>query len=137
MVPNTIKRSADQKRAKFCLGRINEYANRDFSWQDNYVSYVKSLSATIMMCGLGQAMAFLLAKAGGDKSKPHGQLYRDIELWLCGDDGIFLDQSNLMDALTTHDMGTYLQAQAESLSLLVWLKKFATAFLGKAGGTHE
>jgi CRISPR-associated protein Cmr5 len=137
MAHNTIKRSADQKRAQFCLNRINEYENRDSAWQDNYVSYVKSLPATILMCGLGQAMASLLAKPGRDEGKPHGQLYRDIELWLCGNEGIFPGQDNLMTALTASDMGTYLHAQAESLSLLIWLKKFASAFLGKVGGKVE
>lgn len=137
MAHKTLRRSAEQKRAEFCLCRINEYENRDSAWQDNYVSYVKSLPATILMCGLGQAMASLLAKAGRDKAKPHGQLYSDIELWLCGNEGIFPGQDNLMTALTASDMGTYLLAQAESLSILIWLKKFATAFLGKAGGKVE
>ena len=137
MNKKSITRSAEQERAGYALSRVNDYSGKDSDWKEKYASYVKSLPATILMCGLGQGMAFLLAKSGKDKGEPHGRLYSDIEGWLCGKEEIFPEKSNLMDALTKTDMNTYLQAQAEALSLLVWLKKFATAFLGKAGGTGD
>lgn len=128
----TVIKSAEQERAGYSLGVINAYKIKDSAWQQSYSSYVKSLPATILNCGLGQAMAFLLAKAGGNMGSPHGQLYCDLEKWLCRDGGVFSPQDNLMEALTANEMKKYLVAQAEALSLLVWLKKLATAFLRKA-----
>lgn len=127
-----IKRSLEQKRAQFSLCQIqNIEKEKDEKWQAKYTSYVKSLPATILMCGLGQAMAMLRAKAKGDMTTPHGRLYQDVQWWLCAEEekGIFPKGKDLMEALTDTDMDTYLRAQAESLALLVWLKKFATAFL--------
>ncbi|MGI6365389.1 MAG: type III-B CRISPR module-associated protein Cmr5 [Bacillota bacterium] len=127
-------KSAEQNRAKYALGVIDSHKSKDASWQERYSSYVKSLPATILTCGVGQAMASLLAKAGDDLSSPHGQLYRDLEGWLCRNQGIFSSQANLMTALTDAEMDTYLAAQAEALAMMVWLKKFAVAFLKKAKG---
>mgnify|MGYP000848865337 CR=1 FL=1 len=127
MADTNIKRSIEQKRAEFCLELVRAHGERELPWQENYVSQVKSLPATIYMCGLGQAMAFLLSKGSG----VHEQLYNDITLWLCRDEGVF-PAGKLMEALTTSSMETYILAQSEALALLVWLKKFAVAFLAGA-----
>ncbi|MTI96662.1 MAG: type III-B CRISPR module-associated protein Cmr5 [Firmicutes bacterium] len=136
---SSLERSAEQNRAKFALDQIKKYQEtKDSSWQSNYQSYVKSLPATILMCGLGQAMASLMSKDDGNLASAHGRLYADMQQWLCGQEGTFPGQKNLMDALAGSDMDTYLRAQAEALAVLVWLKKFATAFLKKrTDGTHD
>src|SRR5690554_1457577 len=124
-----LKQSLNQKRAQFSLCQIQSHQKQNEDWQNRYTSYVKSLPATILMCGLGQAMATLRAKAKQDMKSPQWQLYRDLQLWLCDQKGIFSANTDLLTALTENDMDTYLRAQAESLALLEWLKKFATAFL--------
>ena len=133
MSEKALKQSIEQRRAKYCLKVVNAHKDRrDIDWQDSYATYTKSLPATVFSCGLGQAMASLLAKDGSRGQKPHGQLYSDIEGWLCGEGEVF-PKGDLMAILTASSMEKYMFAQSEALALLVWLKKFATAFLGKAG----
>jgi CRISPR-associated protein Cmr5 len=124
-----------QRRAAYALERIN--ALKETGGYGNYVSYVKSLPAAILINGLGQAAATLLA-ANDD---PHKILYTQLSTWLCGDlpEMPYQGAPDLIRALVTHDQSLYLRAQGESLLLLEWLKKFATAFLEKktGGNDHE
>ena|SRR5208282_3432075 len=115
-----------QRRARHALGRIHERKQTEPKTYGNYVSHSRSLPAAILMNGLGQACATLLAK-----SEDHRLLYNDLQSWLCGDDSSapFRNRPNLMDAITQGDQPSYLRAQAEALSYLVWLKKFANAYL--------
>ncbi len=124
-----------QRRAAHALGRIETYKNAGVDSYKNYVSYVEALPATILMNGLGQAAATLLSKAEGDLKKPHGLLYADVQDWLCGSDAAVPYRNTtggndrLMQAILARDEGMYLRAQAEALEYLVWLKKFANAWL--------
>ena len=114
--------SSEQKRARYALETIEHHQHKDQAWQARYTSYVKSLPAMILSNGLGQSMAFFLSKASGEKDSPYGQLYKDIENWLCNPKGLLPEHKNLMTALTASDMNAYLAAQAESLAVLNWLK---------------
>ena len=123
-----------QRRAAHALACVQKHVGKSYG---NYVSYVSALPATILMNGLGQACATLLSKAGGDKTKPHRLLYADLEKWLCGSDSAapYKGTPELMNAIVTGTQDKYLRAQAEALSYLVWLKKFANAYLEH--GTSE
>ncbi len=133
MNPQTLA----QRRAAHALRCVEEHAqrNRNQNQPDygNYVSYVETLPATILMNGLGQAAATLISKAEGDLRKPHGLLYADLQSWLCGTDEAapYRGAGNLMQAITCGNETAYLHAQAEALAWLVWLKKFANAYLKK------
>lgn len=118
-----------QRRAAFALEQINLLA--ETGNYGKYASYVKALPAAILMNGLGQAAATLLA---GDE--PHKILYRHLSTWLCGDipEMPYTGAPGLIQAITTNDQNLYLRAQAESLLFLEWLKKFATAFLENGTG---
>jgi CRISPR-associated protein Cmr5 len=120
-----------QRRACHALGQIQEHEKAGKDSYKNYVSYAESLPATILMNGLGQACASLLAKAEGVLEKPHGLLYVDLQSWLCGSDPAvpFKGKPGLMDAIIGSDQATYFRAQTEALAYLVWLKKFANAYL--------
>lgn len=130
-----------QRRAQHALERVQEHQERGPQAYGNYVSYVEALPATIVMNGLGQACAMLLAKAQGDLARPHGLLYSDLESWLCGRDeaapfrGTTKNAYPLMHAITSADQNAYLRAQTEALAYLEWLKKFACAFLQR--GSEE
>lgn len=119
-----------QRRAAHALKCVEAYVGKSYG---NYVNYVESLPTTILMNGLGQAAATLLSKAEGDLTKPHGLLYENLRDWLCGDGNadVFKGERKLMKAITTKDQNDYLHAQAEALAWLVWLKKFANAYLKK------
>jgi CRISPR-associated protein Cmr5 len=125
-----------QRRACHALRRIQEHGKAGKHFYKNYVSCAESLPATILMNGLGQACATLLAKAEGVLEKPHGLLYVDLQLWLCGPDPAapYRNGGNLMDAITRGDQTAYLRAEAEALAYLVWLKKFARAYLERGDG---
>lgn len=122
------KQSLDQRRAEHALKCIKE-REKDAK-QSDYLSYVKALPATILQNGLGQAMATLLAAAKGKENDSHYRLYKDVQSWLCGsgEDAIF-PEGDLLEAITSNDQQHYLKAQAEAQAYLVWLKKFAAAFL--------
>ena len=127
------EQSLDQRRAKHALNCIKK-RQKDSTKQSDYLSYVKALPATILQNGLGQAMATLLAAAKGKENDPHQHLYKDVQSWLCSDneDATF-PKGDLLEAITSNDQQHYLKAQAEAQAYLVWLKKFAAAFLnGKA-----
>jgi CRISPR-associated protein Cmr5 len=123
--------SLAQRRARHALGLIQKHEKAAQDSYQNYVSYAESLPATILMNGLGQACATLLAKAEGKLDRPHGLLYEDLQSWLCGGDSAapFRNSGNLMEAIIGSKQDTYFRAQAEALAYLVWLKKFANAFL--------
>lgn len=117
-----------QQRAADALAKIQQLEKAgDYG---NYVSYAKALPATILTNGLGQAAASLLAQG-----KEKGTLYKHLEQWLCHDHDRAPYQGSpcLITAITQHDQARYLQAQAEALAWLEWLKKFAVAFLKDEG----
>lgn len=127
-----------QRRAAHALARILAHQKAGKDAYGNYVSYVEALPAAILMNGLGQAAATLLAKAEGDLDKPHGRLYADLQDWLCGHDPAapFRDcpakgDDCLMQCICDSDQRKYLRAQTEALAWLVWLKKFARAYLDR------
>ncbi len=81
-------------------------------------------------------MAFLLADAEGKEQKASWQLYNDLQSWLCKEENprCIYKNSELIKSLMDNDRSKYLQAQDEALKLLVWMKKFADAYLPKSGG---
>jgi len=138
--------SLAQKRAGYALDRINEIEGKDYTWESNYLSYVKALPATIIMSGLGQALAMVKAGANkkGDVKKGNAKLYEHMSAWLCNEDGSgwqnspYRREDNVLDAITNLDEDDYIRAQAEAMEYLEWLKKFAVAFLvEKEGGGGE
>lgn len=126
-----------QRRATHALERTRKHEQAGKDTYKNYVSYVESLPANILMNGLGQACATLLSKAGGDLKEPHGLLYDDLQKWLCRDDATapYPKAADLMQAICEKDQKAFLRAQTEALAYLVWLKKFACAYLER--GTDE
>lgn len=129
------QQSLAQRRATHAFGCVKEHIGKSYG---NYVNYVERLPATILMNGLGQACATLLSKAKKEddvknRDSGHLLLYKDLERWLCGsDDAVpYRGSSNLIEAIIHRDQESYLRAQAEALAYLVWLKKFANAYLQK------
>jgi len=126
-----VTQSLAQKRAKDALGKIRglrDDANSDYG---NYVSFVKALPATIIMTGLGQALA--MEKAG--KKKGHDILYKHMNDWLCNNNNNgwknspYRNKNDVLEAITVLNENDYIRAQAEAMEYLEWLKKFAVAYL--------
>lgn len=130
------RRSQAQDRALHALKRIEALPDE----RGNYLSYVKALPATIIMSGLGQAMAM---EKAGVKDPGHVLLYRHVESWLCNMDGEGWASSpygrdgDLVRAIVYGSHEDYVRAQAEALEYLEWLKKFAVASLSPAMAPDE
>ncbi|SRR5579871_6931894 len=100
---------------------------------DEYRSYAESLPASIVMNGLGQACAMLLAQAKNrpGKEDAHRLLYEHLQDWLRGPTyaAVYPTNQDLVEAVIKHGQCAYIRAQVESLTYLNWLKKFAQAYL--------
>ncbi|MFH1097739.1 MAG: type III-B CRISPR module-associated protein Cmr5 [Candidatus Desantisbacteria bacterium] len=120
-----------QQRAKYALEKVT--AAKDDSNINNkeYKSYASGLPAMIQMNGLGQAAAFYCSKGTGDKpeQKTYRALYNLLSGWL-NEPGQPYAGHDLLEGITHGEMHTYKLAQAESLALLDWVKKFARAYMG-------
>ena len=117
----------EQQRAKHvweCLNRVNTAQRKE------YLTCVKSLPATVLMAGLGQAAAMLAAKGGAQLV-----VYTALESWLCRQDELapFAGGNGLLPSLMNSSRDEYLSAQREALLWLEWLKKLAVARLAQEG----
>lgn len=135
-----MTKTLEQKRAADSLAKIDRIMtieSRGEEWKDKYASYVESLPAAILNCGLGQAAATLLAASKKQNKRfeddPHYVLYMHVQDWLCrnSDEAPYNGTDNLLKAITAGDRGSYMLAQAEALKWLEWHKKLAVAYLKK------
>ena len=126
--------SLEQRRAARALKSVKEI--EDKSYGSKFRSYVERLPASIVMNGLGQALASELAAAGRSEegkidSEAHERLFVEIEDWLMRERKIYSEKADLMRAIVSGSQNQYVLAQAEALAYLEWLKKFSQAFLKK------
>jgi len=128
------EKTLGQKRAAHALDAIKSLEKKkDYG---NFGSYVQRLPATIVMNGLGQAMAGELAAARlakGEKmsadERAHKALFDCVESWLFECEA-YSGNGGLMAAVVKSSQDDYVRAQAEALAYLDWLKKFSQAYLG-------
>jgi CRISPR-associated protein Cmr5 len=116
-----------QLRAAFAFNCIKQALALDSDQQRELKSYIQALPAMIQMNGFGQAIAFYKAHPEGKRGgKAYQLIYSWISSWL-KQQSIY--SQDLMQAIVEQDMASYQLATAETLALLVWLKKFARAYL--------
>ena len=118
-----------QKRAAHALNAINKLVKQNN--YGNFGSYVQRLPATVVMNGLGQAMAGELAAGRGGKNddeRAHKILFEFVESWL-RESKAYPKDRGLMEAIVKSNQEDYVRAQAEALAYLDWLKKFSQAYL--------
>ena len=130
-------RTSEQVRAENALARVRELAGEPDDLRQLYRAYVDRLGPSIMMNGLGQALATERATASGRsvRERAHWRLYENLQGWLCRDDGnIYPGGADLLQAIMANDQSKYLLAQAEALAWLDWHKKFCRAELPEGGG---
>lgn len=125
--------SLEQQRAADALKRTKDLEKETDEFKRRYRSYIDRIGPTILMNGLGQALATELASAGENRNteqKAHKQVYESLELWLCNNrNGVYPPNSDLLDAIMNKEESLYLHAQAEALAWLQWHKKFCRAIL--------
>ena len=132
-------RTVEQKRAAHAFSRVAELDAHCRPLKEKYRTYVDRLGPTIVMSGLGQALAIERAAAGAkpksDDEKAHAELYRSLQGWLCRADGeVYPSADNLLEAIMGHDEAHYLHAQSEALAWLEWHKKCCRATFPKGEG---
>ena len=130
--------SLAQQRAQHALAAITKLAAPNAPSYGNYLSYVKALPANVRSLGLGQALAFALAKCKDDPKNPYRLLYDHVTDWVC-QRSIYSGATpeNFMTMLTSGDQTQYLHAQIETMAYLEWLKKFAVAQLKEDKAVQE
>lgn len=127
-------RTLEQRRAAHALARVHELSRRPPAFKERYRSYVDRLGPSIVMNGLGQALATERAA----EEDAHHELYKSLSKWLCRrEDGIYREGQDLLQELMERDESSYLRAQAEALAWLEWHKKCCRAFFPKEDGTGE
>lgn len=123
------EKTLGQKRAAHALKAIAKLVEKNN--YGNFGSYVQRLPATIVMNGLGQAMAGELAAGRGgkdDDERAHKTLFGFVESWLW-ESKTYPNDEGLMEAIVKSNQEDYVRAQAEALAYLDWLKKFSQAYL--------
>lgn len=134
----SVKRTqalVEERRQKSGSSEKEQKNTKNFGAE--YKSYAECLPASIVMNGLGQACAMLLAQAKGEAAEKdaHRLLYDQLQDWLCGasNAAIYPDHQDLVEAIVSHGQRHYIRAQVEALAYLNWLKKFAQAYLSADG----
>lgn len=129
-------RTLEQKRANFAMKAIKEQQEKKNTAKD-YATKVRGLSTMVLQNGLGQALAYLLADANGERSKPSYKVYTLLNDWLVGaadelhPERVYTVSDDLIDALMSGSRQDYQRAQQATLALLAWMHKFADAYLPK------
>lgn len=133
-------RTLEQERARYALSCIRKHIPGQGAKDGEarkYGTLVRRLPTMVLQNGLGQALAFLLADAEGREDKPSRRLYDELEIWLHGAPGaerpdrVYQNGRDLIDALMEGTRDDYRRAQMAALGLLVWMRKFADAYLPK------
>jgi CRISPR-associated protein Cmr5 len=145
-MPQAQRRKLEQERAAhayFCASDAKAKLNEKYK---EYVGWVKKLPAMISTNGLGQAMAFLAAKAKTKNNAPNtstveGMVYVAIESWLIRsgkpysnplDDEVDVKPVwKLLYRIIHRDSVTYRYATAEAMAYLAWLKSLSDSLLEK------
>ncbi len=121
------QRTLEQERAKAAWMNIAQVKGE--SYRKEYLSLVRSAPADIQISGLGQTLAFWRSKGKNE----HETLYEHVSGWVMQQVEKQLGKQNQQKLLAwisleaTSDQ--YRQATAETMSFLLWLKRFAEAEL--------
>ncbi len=125
--PAFARQTWDQKRAAAAWDRIRAVRKMKEGDARDYARAAKQASTRILTGGLGQALAFLLAKAAGDEGSPLRQLYDDLSSWVLNGRGIRARGDHLLDGIIHGDAAFLRRATDETLAYLGWLTRFAEA----------
>ena len=131
-------KTIEQRRAADALSRVNALRTKPDKgkFKTRYRAYVDRLGPSIVMNGLGQALATERAAAGpnpeNDDQRAHHELYVSLQGWLCRpNDGVYPPGHDLLQTIMNYPESCYLHAQAEALAWLEWHKKCCRASFPK------
>ncbi len=119
--------SLDQKRAELAEQKVPS------SPSEKYRSIVRNFPAMVQSMGIGQAIAFLMAKKD---DKGHQDLLHHITEWLFRDNAVpwtspapatATEDDKLLKRLLLHDSAVWWAAEREAIEFSIWLKRFTEA----------
>lgn len=120
------QQTLQQKRATDAYNKVEQIkALGDEKLKKEYGSLVRGLPAMILTDGLGQALAFLKAKAKGEANSPHHHAYTHLSTWVtswAGHGG-----ADFLELVLARSTNEYRQYTNEALAYLHWLKRFVEA----------
>jgi CRISPR-associated protein Cmr5 len=122
-------RTLAQERAKFALNEVLKSKSID-----KLKPFTAGAPTMILQNGFGQAIAFWLSKTSSTKEKAKFEfIIKTIREWLCNNKNSFINFSvnnkeEFAKAITQLSQKEYLSAQMETLKLLEWIKRYASAF---------
>lgn len=121
----SAQQTLQQRRAKHAWECIERVDKGSAEKKKKYGSLVRGLPQLIQTDGLGQMLAFLQAKAGGDRESEHGLAYSHIASWIKQE--FRLNDDKLLEWLLLQSTADYRRTTAEVLAYVNWLKRFAEA----------
>ncbi len=122
-----------RETASYAFSCVEEVSAKPYA--SLYRSYVKGFPAMILQNGLGNALAFALAKGnkGDARSKAWAHLLDHISAYVEGpEDPVQFIKENVLAASPVN----YRLLEQQSLSLLHWLRRFAEGMIA-AGDSRE
>lgn len=126
MQPISNQQTLQQQRAASAFKQV-ESIDKSFGEKQKkeYGSLARGFPAMIQIDGLGHALAFLKAKAGGKPDNHHHQLYFHLGQWLGPRFGT--GNADLLEWLTKQDSTAYRQVATEAIAYLMWIRRFVEA----------
>jgi CRISPR-associated protein Cmr5 len=94
--------------------------------QDKYGTLARKLTSLLQVNGLGQTLAFLLAKAGDKTTDAHRVLYSHVSDWVMGQLEP-AEEDGLLDWVISQPSDLYRRATVEALAYALWLRRFVEA----------
>lgn len=113
-----------QRRAAKALELLSKIPNDD---RDKFSQFCKSFPTMVLQNGLGQALAFIKAKArktDGRIDERYENLYTTLNGWL---NHLKLIEGDMLRQINEMDARKYIEIQRESLRFLEWVKRYENA----------
>lgn len=123
--------SKEQDRSAFALKQIQKVkVDKDLA------NFIVGTPTMILQNGMGQTMAFLLAKADDKKENDKYMfVYRAMLQWTQkGNQEIKTDKAAFLGFISGLDQSRYMALQEDILKMLQWLKRYAKAFQEESKG---
>jgi len=122
----------DQRRASHAWDTIQQIKQLPKNEGKEYCGNAKKLPTRIMAAGLGQALAFILAKAGDPNTPKHKahlkRIHDDLTDWVIVKRPMAaVDTSSLVQSIIKGDSDFLRRATDEVLAYLTWFNRFAEA----------
>jgi len=120
------QRSLEQERAKAAWKAVLSAKQKGEDYQKKYKPLARGAPANIQQNGLGQTLAFWLAKPKEDQQK---DLYASVSTWVKSQIN-WPEAKELLPWIVEHaETDQYRRATSEAIAFLNWVKRFAEAEL--------